>query len=229
MNRIINLKHWRERCIAAKNYCRNYYKKNTKKVNKIVAIVGVVLAFGIIGTLYSRVDDVRSPRLFDHYLGRAPYSLVMFYEKNPKELQDDKSLRKSIRTLSETFDEVSDRSRYKQAGVEFVKVNVSREKLRNVAQSYGATKFPTCMLFNFGKPIPEATLSGSISGKNLEAFIESHVKKNLDIIIDQKELIHERRLEGARSNAPYWYWGWGSPIYSNWNGRYSGWGYGWSN
>jgi hypothetical protein len=229
MSRSINLKHWRERCIAAKNYCQNYYKKNPKTVHRVLAAVAALLLLCIIGTLYSKVNESSSPRLFDRYLGRAPYAVVMFYEKDREALRDNKKLSHTVQVLSDMFDGVSDRSRYKDAGLVFLKVNVSREKLLEVAQSYDVTKFPTFMLFNFGKPVSDAMLSGNIASKALESFIESYLKDHLDTIIENKEIIHERRLQDVRYNTPYWYWGYGSPYYTNWNGRYAGWGYGWSN
>lgn len=227
MNRCINVHYWHKKLrVLTRN----------KNAVRIAAVCVAALFLGFLGTVNTKVKKATSTRTFERYLGRAPHAVVMFYEKDRKALRDDSKMRRKIDRLEDMFHGVSERYRYKEGDLVFIKVNITSEKMRTVAHDYGVNAFPTFMLFKYGSKLNAGQMmigmaSGELSGRRLEKFIESNLKESIDKIIQDKEDERERRLEEAKIRSyyrPYWGWGfgWGGP-YHYWHRPYWGWGWYW--
>lgn len=191
------------------------------KTGRRTVVLGISVL--MINAMCAKDKAVRSADSFDTVLARAPYSVVLFYD-NSRENRRDPAMRGEIKGLETMFRELSRDPSYKEAELQFVRVDVARHGLAEVAQRYQLRTFPAAMLFLGGKATG-AQLMGKIYRDELSTLIDRTFKSQMESVLKEKEQQRRRELERARIrayNAAYWgpYWGWGYGY------PYGGWRYG---
>ena len=196
-------------------------------------IIGIVLFIGMVvlfsglphANVVGKIIKVSSQRRFDKAVAKYRYAVVLFYQRD-KQTRRDERMRGQISDLETMTTSLSKSPRYKEAKLPFLRVNVAKADLDQLAQKYGVTQMPTFMLFSGGEEVREgrniARLTGFVSRTQLEAFIDKHLKDQIEDTIEQKAEARKRRLERARIRAYYYPYGYGG--YYGWPYHY---GYGW--
>jgi len=178
---------------------------------KLLLIVGTAVSLVI--TLIPRTVTVKSEGSFDRLISRHEIAVVMFYRED-RTTGDDSTLKKNINATEYMFKNVEKKGRYKEVNIAFIKVNIARDFLDDVAKRFAVKKVPAFVLFKDGVPVRDkeknmAMVTGFISRADLINFIEKHLDDDLQEIIDEKEEIRQRRREEAQSwsyyNYPYYY------------------------
>jgi hypothetical protein len=171
---------------------------------------------------------VRSADSFDSMLARAPYSVVFFYDKS-RETRKDPATRGAIKGLETMIRSLSKDPGYQEADLQFLRVDIARRNLSELAQRYRVQTFPTAILF-LGREATGSRLVGKLYRDQLRALINRTFKTQMQSILKEKEEKRKRDLERARIrayNAASWgpYWGWGSGYgYPYWGGYGGSWG-----
>ncbi len=180
-------------------------------------------------TVVGKEIKISSQARFNKAIAKYRLAVVMFYQRD-KQLRHDKSLRQQITDLEVMFRSLSKAPTYMSADVQFLRVNIGKKDLEQVAQDYGVKDMPAFLLFNGGLPARDqqkniAVLPGFVSRTQLQAFIEKHLQETIDEVMEEKAEARKRRLERARIRyyeRPYYYhypYYWGG-YWPYWHGYY---------
>lgn len=183
----------------------------------------------------NKLVRVSSRDSFYNTLARSLYSVVMFYDKS-KDVMRDPELKRKTNDLEEMFASLSKNPDYVEAELMFMRVDVSRKDLAEIAYSLGVKDFPSFRLFLGGQMIKGVGIQGFTYRNNVQMLIDDHLADRMKQVMREKERKRERELEKAKISAyqnatwwgpwgpyasPYWYYPYWSGPY--WNGPY--WGY----
>ncbi len=198
----------------------------------------IVLLLGIaMPMMHAKDRRVRSVGSFDSMLARAPYSVVLFYDKSRENMRDP-DMKGVIKGLETMMRSLSKDPNYKEADLQFLRVDVARRNMDELATRYRVTMYPTALLF-FGREAVGSRLTGKVYREQLEALINQNFGTKMKEIMKEKAAQRKRELERARIRAyqwsawgpywygpygyggsyPYWRYGYGRP----WGGAYFGW------
>ncbi len=200
------------------------------KVSRSMLIL-LISAVMVIPSLGAKDRKVRSADSFDSMLARAPYSVVLFYD-NSRENKRDPEMRGVIKGLESMFRSLSKDPEYKEADLQFLRVDVARRNLSELAQRYRVQTFPSAVLF-LGREVTGSRLTGKVYRDQLQSLINRTFKAQMQSVLKEKEQQRKRQLERARIRAysrAYWGgpygWGYGGYGYPYWGyGGYGGyWG-----
>ncbi len=186
-------------------------------------IMLALLCLAVVPSIDARYKRARSADSFYRLLARAPYSVVLFYNIS-RENRRDKGMRRSMKDLEIMFRSLSKNPDYKEAELQFLRVDVARRDLMSVANRYSIQRYPTAMLF-VGRESIGQRLSGKVYREQLQALINHNLRKRMQEVIKEKQKQRQRTLERARIRAYQWAaWGpyWSSPY---WYGPYGYGGY----
>lgn len=201
---------------------------------KAEIVVFMLMLLGLMSPLKSKVRSVTSALSFERIVGKVPYGVVMFYDHDRAIRKTNPKVFMQNARLEELFKGVGERGAYQEAGIQFLSVNVSKNRLIALAQGYGFTQFPLFVLFKNGMPVTDkqgnkATISGFVTTEQLHEFIGNHWDKDIEQTIKRKQEVR-REIERERAlYAPALSVGWGYPF-GGWGYPYGGWyggGYGW--
>lgn len=203
---------------------------------KIEIGIFILMLLGLMVPVKAKIRTITSAVSFERIVGKRPYVVAMFYEQDRAMRNNNYQLFKQNGRLEELFKAVSERGAYQEAGIEFLSVNVSKNRLIALARDYNFTNFPVFVLFKNGMPVGsrdqgKAILNGFVTAEKLHEFIGSYWNKDIETTIKNKQ---EERKEIERERAlyrPAISIGWGYP-YGGWGYPYGGWygrrfGYGW--
>ena len=188
-------------------------KENAHNRMMIVGMSIIVLVIGTVAlTLLGRVRSVSSVRNFDSTIARRELSIAMFYKRD-KKMAKDRDMKQKIRRLGRMFKSLSKKMRFREGELAFIRVNIAKRDMSELAQDYGVQQTPTFMLFDGGKLLRDAvgnavSLTGFVTRYELTDFIESNFSSQLDEVIEEKAKIRKRRREEARWRSyyyPYYY------------------------
>ena len=171
----------------------------------------------------------RSSEKLRSMLANAPYSLVLFFEKDRQSMKD-KLRRQKISNMEKMFRSLSRDSYYKDAQLQFIRADVSRGDLKASIGRYNIKQLPSFVIF-LGREL-KSILSGFAFRDAVEDLIERNLKSKMSETIKQADELREKRLEESKIRAynrslwyPYWGgYGWGVGPY--WGGPYWRYGYG---
>ena len=177
----------------------------------------LVIVLSVLHLVFARHETAGSERTFDRLIVRNDLVVAMFYESS-SELRKDRAERKRIQRFERMFKNLSNRSRYKETKVAFLRVNVAKKGMADVAQEYGIEEVPAFVLFDGGELIEVAAgkptkLVGYVSRHQLQEFIEQNLKDEIDEVLKEKEERRRRRREEAVERSYYYGYGY-SPYYS---------------
>ena len=171
-----------------------------------------------VASLSAKDRRARSADSFYTLLSKAPYSIAMFYDKSKDNMRNEE-IREQIKAIETMFRSLSKDPNYKEANLQFVRVDVARRNLDSVAQQYAITKFPTFMTFLGREPIAGQRVQGYAYRTRIQSLIDRSLKREMQQTLKEKEAQRKRELERARIRAyqraswwpyysgPYWYGG----------------------
>jgi hypothetical protein len=190
----------------------------------IKILIGIASLAGMLGTLGARERSVSSEKRFYSFIRKNELAVVLFYRKD-KEIKQDDVLYNQVVSLERMFSSTSRTPSYREAEIQFLTINVTKEKLIDLAQDFGVTSIPSFILFKDGVPVRKngtiVRLDGFIDRERLINFIDSHFETRVKDIIKEKAEARKRAAEERRYwyySRPYWDWGWGwgYPYYWGW-------------
>ncbi len=177
--------------------------------------VGLVMSVG----LSAKEKAVRSFESLQKYLTKAPYSVVMFYNKNKANLKNPK-VKQQIKDIETMFQAVSKDPIYKDADLQFLTADLNRDKLRMATSQYSLNILPKFMLFLGRQPLNTPLASGLSSGylyrTQLEALINSYLDKHMEKYLNEKAQARKVELEKAKIRA------YNRAAYGPWYGSFYG-------
>ncbi len=177
--------------------------KNNKKIF-IIAMFGLLLG----GSLNAKVRAVMARRDFEQTVAKGPMVVALFYEDEKK---GNGRIRGQNKGLMQMYEDVSGYKLYDDADIIFLKVNVGRKDLAELAKLYGVTTMPTFIFFKDGKRMIDsqgsmADLEGFISRVDLQSFIDEHYGPQIEQYVARKEDRRQQILaEENESWKPYFY------------------------
>ena len=176
------------------------------KNNKNMIIVAL-FALLVGESVQAKVRAVMARRDFEQTVSKGPMVVALFYEDE----KGNTDMRNQNKGLMRMYEDVSGVQRYDDADVIFLKVNVGRKNLADLAALYGITIMPTVIFFNNGKRMMDhrgsvADLQGFISRADLQSFIDEHYGNQIDRYVANKENRRQQILaEENESWKPYFY------------------------
>lgn len=185
----------------------------------------------IIPSVTTKDKRVSSADAFESTLAKAPYSVVLFYDTS-RENKKDPEMRSMIKGLESMMRSLSRNPEYRETELQFLRVDISRRHLDELAQRYGVKTFPTVLLF-LGRELTGSRLTGTVYRDQVQTLISQTFKTQMDQVLKEKAQQRRRELERARIRAynyASWspYWGWGYSPYWDWGYRgRSGFYFGW--
>lgn len=157
------------------------------KNNKIIKIA--LLCILVMGNfVHAKVRAVMARRDFEQTLAKGPMVVVLFYEDE----KGNKNLRDQNKGLMRMYEDVSDVRAYDDADIIFLKVNVGRKDLANLAELYNVASMPTFIFFNNGKRLVDnrglaINLTGFVSRIDLQSFIDNYYGTQIKQYVANKE------------------------------------------
>jgi thioredoxin-related protein len=108
--------------------------------------------------------------------------------------------------LIRMYDDVSDYRLYDDADVMFLKVNVARKELADVAHLYGVQTTPTIIFFSNGQRLLDAqeipvALTGFVIRPDLQSLIDQYYGQEVQRRIENKE---EKRRQIVQEESESW-------------------------
>lgn len=176
------------------------------KYNKKI-IVGTFVLFFMNGFLHAKVRAVRDRRDFEQTLSKNSMVVVLFYEDE----KGNKTVRNKNRGLTRMYEDLSTYQSYNDADIIFLKVNIGRKELAELASLYAITDVPSFTFFNNSNCVLDDSgartlLTGFVSRVDLQAFIDEHYGRCIKQYIAQKEERRRRIIrEENESWKPYFY------------------------
>lgn len=178
---------------------------NNKKINKIIMIM--LFLTTSVAQVHSKVRSVMTRRDLELTLSKGDIVVVLFYEnqKNNTNMHDQN------KGFMRMYDDLSSYKPYDDADIVFLKINVGRKDLADLAKVYGIIKTPTIAFFNQGRRFTDGqgraiNLEGFIPRDQIESFIDTHygsyIKKYIVAKEDRKNQILKQENESWK---PYFY------------------------
>lgn len=185
----------------------NSLKGKDMKLNKKMVITAMVaLCTG--GFLQAKVRAVRARRDFEQTVSKGPMVVALFYEEEEKR---NGKITGQNKGLMRMYEDLSGYQLYDDADVIFLKANVGRKDLSDLATLYGITRMPTFVFFQNGKRVTDSrgfavNLEGFISRVDLQSFIDQHYGSRIRQYVANKENRRQQILaEENESWMPYFY------------------------
>ncbi|MDP3888960.1 MAG: thioredoxin family protein [bacterium] len=188
---------------------------------KILIFGAILLSLaGILSTIDARDRSPRSAdKRFHRLIKRQELAVVMFYNRNGSRAS----------TLESMFSATSRKPSYRDAEVEFLTINVAKERSSSLARDFDVRQVPAFIVFKDGIPVSKEHLSGFVSREQLTSFIDKHIEDRIKDIIEEKAEARKRAAEERRYYRPYIGFSYGYPYYGYPYYGYpyygSGWGY----
>ena len=113
--------------------------------------------------------------------------------------------------LAQMYEDVSKVQKYDDADIVFLKVNIARPELNNLASLYKVTMMPAFIFFYQGKRLIDnkntpIILSGNASRDRLQLLIDQHYGTQIEQYVVRKDARNEQRLVREKESwKPYFY------------------------
>ncbi len=172
-------------------------------LNKIMTIVLILAALGYHSFSSAKVRAIRARRDFEQNISTKSMVIALFYESE-KGNRDTKGLLRM-------YEDLSAYQPYDDADLIFLKVNVGRNELDDLASLYNVADVPSFIFFNNGKRLIDdkghaVTLTGFVSRADLQAFIDTYYKTEINARVVEKDIRNEKMVaQENESWKPYFY------------------------
>lgn len=176
--------------------------KNNKKMILIAMFALVAGEF-----LHAKVRTVMARRDFEQTVAKGPMVVALFYENE----KGNTTMRNQNKGLIRMYEDLSKYRLYDDADIIFLKVNVARKDLAELAKLYGVGTIPTFIFFKDGQRMMDhrgsvADLQGFVSRADLQSFIDMHYGEQIKKYVANKENRRQQIIaEENESWKPYFY------------------------
>lgn len=157
------------------------------KINKQI-IIALNLTLFMCNFLDARVRTVMARRDFEQTISKGSMVVALFYD----DAQGNKNMRDQNKGLLRMYEDVSGYQPYDDADIIFLKVNIGRKDLADLARLYGVTAMPTFIFFNNGRRLVDVNrsaieLAGFVSRPDLQSFIDVRFGSQIKQYVANKE------------------------------------------
>ncbi len=176
-----------------------------KKNKKMIMIVLCALLSG--NFLHAKVRAVMTRRDFENTVSKGSMVVALFYEGE----KGNGKMRGQNRGLMNMYEDLSGYQPYDDADIIFLKINVGRKDLSDLAGLYRVTTMPTFIFFNNGKRCVDnqgsvINLEGFISRADLQSFIDDRYGAQIKQYVANKENRRQQIVEQENESwRPYFY------------------------
>lgn len=201
------------------------------KMRKLYKFVSL-LALGNTPSIVTKTIEAKSITRLHELLAKYDNAVLLLY-KDDKQLRKNPKLQYKIYDLPIMFRATSLNSRYKEANVNFIRMNMTRI-VCDLPPEWNVTCFPTFLLFEKGEIVKDfcspALLQGFVSRKKLDEFINQHLAHAIQKSIKEKSQARQWRLDEAivksYERPACYYFTYPGAYYPYWHGYYYGRGFG---
>lgn len=172
----------------------------------------------VANALYADMGEIHSPSKLDHLLRKRELVVALFY-KTDRDTRKNSELSSNISRLEHIFKLASEESRYKDAKVMFVKINVANPQAEDLAAEYDIQTLPTIILFRQGRVVhtagtnsPIAQKRGFVRAQALQLFIDEYLGETINTYV-QINAERKRRKERSSNFSTYVGFGYGYGPY----------------
>jgi len=171
---------------------KNYKKKIT--IILLIALLG--------GSVQAKVRAVMTRRDFERSVSKDSMVVALFYEDQ----KGNNDVRDQNRGLIRMYEDLSAYRPYDDADVIFLKVNVGRKDLADLAALYGIKTVPTIIFFNNGQRLADAQempvmVTGFVPRTDVQSIIDQYYGQEVQKRVENKE---ERRKEIVKEESESW-------------------------
>ncbi len=187
----------------------------------------VIFVSLLIGTAGAKEIKVTSTDKLYRLLAAAPYSLVLFYNKD-KSIMRHEDMRQKIRDTEIVLRSIHKSPFYQGADLQIIVADTSRGSLDQAMHDYKITTLPT-FITSIGRAATGDQLVGFVDRAPLMAFVDKNLKDEMKKRMQEKAAQRKRDLEIAQIDAykrnywlgsPYWDSYWYGGYYPYWFGPY---------
>lgn len=178
----------------------------------------IVLMLCAANALYADMAEIHSQSKLNNLLRKRELVVALFY-KTDRDTRKNSELTTNIGQLEHIFKLVSEDSRYKDAKVMFVKINVANSQAEDLAAQYDIQTLPTVILFKQGQVVhaagknsPIAQKRGFVRGQALQLFIDEYLGDTINTYV-QINAERKRRKESTSNFSTYVGFGYGYGPY----------------
>jgi hypothetical protein len=163
--------------------------KNKKFIIKMMIMI---LSFCAGDFIEAKVRSMMTRRDFENNVSNNKMVVALFYETG----KDNKAMRDRNKGLTQMYADVSNYQPYDDADLLFVKVNIKRPDLAELAQLYHIKQVPTLIFFDNGSQLVNQEnipfeLNGFVSRMDLQTFIDTHYGKEIKQYVADKDARRE--------------------------------------
>jgi thioredoxin-related protein len=179
--------------------------KNNNKKLIMVAIIFSALIHG--ECAYAKVRAVMSRRDFERNLSHGGMVVALFYEDQ----KGNDELRRKNKNLFDMYADLSNYQPYNDADIIFLKVNIGRKELAELAELYGVTATPTFLFFRKGQHLRDASghpisKEGFVSRADIQSVITKCCSAEIENYVVKKEERRNQIIEQENESwKPYFY------------------------
>lgn len=194
----------------------------------------IVLLLGVASFMHADMMEINSQTKLDNLLRKRELVVALFYKRD-RETRKNEGLTANIGHLEHIFKLVSQDSRYKDAKIMFVKINLANSQAEDLAAEYNIQTLPTLILFKQGRVVrtagmnsPIAQKTGFVRGQAMQLFIDEYLGETINTYV-QINAESKRRKERSSNFSTYVGFGYGYgpyPYYGYYGYPYMGGGVG---
>jgi thioredoxin-like negative regulator of GroEL len=176
------------------NICLEHNIKKGMKMNIYIKKVTIVISAFLLlvhGVSDAKMKSVKSRRDFEQTIAKDSMVVALFYNESDK-------------GLTQMYEDVSKVQKYDEADVIFLRVNVARSELSQLAQLYHVTTMPTFLFFHKGKQV--TSVSGNISRTQLQSSIDQYFGTEITQYISGKNVRNSNRLAQEKESWKVYYY-----------------------
>jgi hypothetical protein len=174
----------------------------------------IIAAMLFVGAAGATVKEIKREKEFYCSVKRADFATVLLYDKN----SPDCAWQQKMMQVRQQFAQASASQFYKQAGMKFFAIDVSRNDLRNISRNYGINSFPAFLLFGQGAVVRNnnnqpVAKGGYLNAKGIKKFVDNELLADLEDVIREK---NRREAEfWDRYPSAYFSYGFAFPGYAD--------------
>lgn len=168
----------------------------------------------------ARVGDVGSTSKFYRALDKKPFAVALFFEAERARCNSSDS-----KAMVRDFGSLSNLPRYKEGDVQFIQANFVRNDLNSLKSEFSIDQVPAYLLFSGSLPLKDeggmpVMLRGDATREQVQEFIEDNLQQDIDDRLADKAELREKRRQERLAYGPYFYFGYGYPVWNSWGYPY---------
>jgi thioredoxin-like negative regulator of GroEL len=172
-------------------------KKRNVMNKKIMMVLTTCLFVG--GISQAKMKSINSRRDFEQSVAKDSMVVALFYNEKDK-------------GLTQMYEDVSKVQKYDDADILFLRVNMARPELNQLARLYNVETMPTIIFFHKGKQLHDVKgrattqLFGNISRSDLQTSIDAHFGAEMEQYIAGKNAKVSNRVAREKESWKAYYY-----------------------